>query len=261
MKKALLILSILLYPTLTFAQNINIDADDKVEWYRDEQKMIAYGNAIATKEANSLKGDTITAFYEKIQLEDGTQKNQIQKIISENNVKLQTADAQGFGEYFDYYLPLKTAILKGKPARIVNNQGELTATESITYYDAENKSIALGDVIAKNQDYTIHANKMISFFDTDKQGKKSLNRVEIYANAKPIKIINKQATVTGERGIYFPIENKLKVFDNVVINQNNDILKGDYAETDLTTGISRLLATNKSGRRVSGIFRNKNKKK
>lgn len=261
MKKIIFLFCSLLYISTSFAQNIEIDAEQKIEWHRNEQKIIAIGNAIATKEKNILKGDKLTVIYERVQLEDGTQKNQIQKVFSDGNVKIEMPDAYGTGEHFDYHLPLDKAILIGKPALLKNQQGELTAEESITYYGAENKSIALGNVIAKNPDYTIYADKMISYFDTDKHGKKSLNRVEIYASNKPVKIINKQSTVTGKRGTYFPIENKLKIFDNVVINQNNDILNGDYAETDLKTGISRLLATKSKNSRVTGVFRNKNNKK
>jgi len=260
MKKHLFLLPVLLNVCNVYAQNIDIDADNRMEWYREEQKIVAVGNAVAVKEKDTLKGDTLTAFYEKIQLEDGTQKNQIQKILSDGHVILQTADTSGSGNHFDYDLPMQTAVLTGNPAKLENARlGEITAMESITYYGAENKSVALGTVVAKNPEYTVYADKMISFFDEDKQGKKRLNRVEIYADSQPVKIVNNQATVTGKRGIYFPIENKLKMFDDITINQNGDILNGDYAETDLNTGISRLLATKASGR-VSGVFHNKKKK-
>ena len=259
MKQIILFFCFLIYSTSVTAQNIDIDADKKIEWHRDEQKIIAIGNAIATKEENTIKGDKLTVIYERVQLENGTQKNQIQKIFSDGNVKLEMPDSFGYGEHFNYDLPLNKAILKGKPALLKNQQGEITAEDSITYYGAENKSVALGNVIAKNPDYTVYADKMVSYFDTDKNGKKSLNRVEIYAEDKPVKITNKQSTVTGKRGIYCPLENKLKIFDNVTINQNNDILNGDYAETDLKTGISRLLATKSKNSRVTGVFRNKKK--
>lgn len=257
MKKYIILLGLLtVFPA--FAQTIEIDADDRVEWYRDEQKMIAVGNAVAQKENNTLKGDVLTAFYEQVQLEDGSRKTQLQKVISEGIVTLKTPDTKGTGNYFDYYLPTQTAVLTGNPAKIENQTGQITAEKSITYYGAENKSVALGNVIAKNQDYTVYADKMVSFFDEDKQGKKTLNRVEIYASGRPVKIVNAQATVTGKRGTYFPVENKLKMFDDVEINQNGNILKGDYAETDLKTGISSLKATQTKGR-VSGVFHNKKK--
>lgn len=260
MKKIILLSALCLLSFQARANDINIDADERVEWYRNEQKIVAIGNAVATKNTNTLKGNVLTMIYEKVMLENGEQKNQMQKILSDGAVRLEVDGANGKGEHFNYDLPTQTAVLIGSPARLENATGEITATGSITYLGAENKSIAEGDVVAKNPDYTVYADKMISYFDTDKQGKKTLNRVEIYAKGKPVKIVNKQSTVTGRRGVYFPLENKLKIFENVVINQNNDILKGEYAETDLKTGISRLLAGKNKGSRVSGVFHNKKKK-
>ena len=260
MKKYLLSFAVLCFSCQAYAQNITIDADKKVEWYRDEQKMIAYGNAIAKRNDNILKGDKLTAVYETIQLEDGTQKDQIQKIFSEGNVQIDMNASKGFGNRFEYDLPTGIAKLTGNPAKLNNESGNITATNGITYYKKENKSIALGDVIAKNAEYTIHSNKMISYFEKDKQGQNKIKKIEIYADNQPIKIVNKQAEVTGKRGLYIPQEDKIKIYEDVVINQNNDILRGNYAETDLKTGISRLLGQeNKSGR-VTGVFHNKKKK-
>ena len=235
-----------------------IDADEKVEWHRDTQKMVAIGNAIAIRQNNTLKGRVLTAFYEKL---PPSNKDQITKVTGESSVTVITDKATAKGEYFEYNIPTEIAILKGKPAKIENEKGILTATASITYYGKENKAIALGNVIAQNPKYTIYADKMVSFFDESPTGKKTLNRVEIHAQNQPVKIVNQQAIVTGKRGTYFPLENKLKLFDDVVINQNDDILKGDYAETDLETGISRLLASKDKKGRVSGIFHNNKKTK
>ena len=259
MNKIIILLSICIFSLPSLAKEINIDSNKQLEWYRDEQKIVAIGNAVATQENTILKGDKITAFYEKVQLEDGSQKTQIQKIFSDGSVIITTPDTIGKGTHFEYNLPSKKAILKGHPDELENEQGNLTATDSITYYGAENKSIALGNVIAKNANYTIYAEKMISYFDNDNNGNKKLKHIEIYAHNNPVKIVNQQATVTGRKGIYFPLENKLKLFENVVINQNGDILKGDYAETDFKTGISSLRSSQNKGR-VSGIFHNKKKK-
>ena len=301
MKKYLFFLIFLLSSYSVHAQNIQIDADQKVEWYRDEQKIIAYGNAIATKNNDTLKGDKLTAFYETIQsenqpakdqlrkiiaegnasatknnniltgkqltaiyetiqLENGTKKNQLQKILSDKDVTIKMNNSTGLGEHFDYDIPTEIAKLTGKPAKLNSENGEITATDHITYYLKENKSIAMGNVVAKNHDYTIYSNKMIGYFEKDKQGQNKLKYVEIIADNNPIKIVNQQAEVTGEKGIYLPLENKIKIYNNVVINQNNDILKGNYAETDLKTGISRLLGQQGKNGRVFGVFRNKNKK-
>ncbi len=67
-----------------------------------------------------------------------------------------------------------------------------------------------------------------------------------------------EETFTGETlrgsylaGIYYPDKGKVYLYENVVINQNGNILKGDKAETDLNTGISKVLSGQS---RVSGIW-------
>lgn len=246
------------FPLIVQAEDITIDADEKVEWYREEQKIVAIGNAVAVQNDNTANGQVLTAFYETVQLEDGSQQNQISRLMADGRVKLLTPGTTATGEHFDYNMQKGEAVLTGKPAKLINDKGELTAETNITYYPKKNRAVALGNVIIRNPDYTVYADKMISFFDEGGNGKKSLRRIEIYAKEKPVKIVNAEATVTGKKGIYFPLENKFKMYENVVINQNNDILKGDYAETDIATGISRLLSTGKD-RRVSGVFHNKKK--
>ena len=75
-----------------------------------------------------------------------------------------------------------------------------------------------------------------------------MQRVEIPQNPK---IVTQDGTVTAKTGIYYPDKGKVYLYENVVINQNGNILKGDKAETDLNTGISKVLSGQS---RVSGIW-------
>lgn len=83
-----------------------------------------------------------------------------------------------------------------------------------------------------------------------------MKRVEIYDN---VKIVTKDAEVTADRGVYLPKDNLVNLYDRVVIKQDGNFIRGDYAVTDLSTGVSRLLTRKGSGKRVSGVFREKDK--
>ena len=65
--------------------------------------------------------------------------------------------------------------------------------------------------------------------------------------------------MTALRGTYLAQAGKINLFDDVVINQNGNILKGSRAETDLNTGISKILSGSSSKGRVSGVFKEKKK--
>ena len=54
------------------AEEIHLTADEKVEWYRSEQKMVAVGNAVATKQDMNVRADKMTAFYEQSEQQKGT---------------------------------------------------------------------------------------------------------------------------------------------------------------------------------------------
>lgn len=84
-----------------------------------------------------------------------------------------------------------------------------------------------------------------------------MKRVEIYDN---VKIVTKDAEVTADRGVYLPKDNLVNLYDRVVIKQDGNFIRGDYAVTDLSTGVSRLLTRKGSGKRVSGVFREKETK-
>ena len=240
------------------AEDIHLTADERVEWYRSEQKMVAVGNAVATKQDMNVRADQMTAFYEQASGQSGTNIKDVHAI---GNVIMSSPSAKAYGDTLDYDLRKDEMILRGKPvAKIITTDNKtITATDNITYYPSQNKAIAIGDVVAKDQDSTIYANKMVSYFTKNDQGQSSLEKVEIYSDNKQIKIVNEQAVVTGEWGLYLPQINKVRIYNNVVINQDGNILHGDYAETDLKTSISRVLSNKKNGKRVSGVFIEKDK--
>ena len=249
---------LLTFNTQVQAEEIHLTADEKVEWYRAEQKMIATGNAVATKQDMNVRADKMTAFYEQ----NGNQKGtSIKNVHAEGHVIMTSPSAKAYGDTLDYDLIKDEMILRGSPTSkiITNDNKTITATDNITYYPSQNKAIALGDVIAQDDESTIYSNKMISYFTKNAQGQSELKKVEIYSDKKQVKIINEQATATGEWGVYLPQSNKVRLYKNVIINQDGNILHGDYAETDLKTGISRVLSNPKTGKRVSGIFIEKEK--
>ena len=102
----------------------------------------------------------------------------------------------------------------------------------------------------------LHTLLAISFFEKNAQGALEMKRVEIYDN---VKIVTKDAEVTADRGVYLPKDNLVNLYDRVVIKQDGNFIRGDYAVTDLSTGVSRLLTRKGSGKRVSGVFREKDK--
>ena len=242
------------------AEKINLVADERVEWHQNEQKMVAVGNAVASKQDMSVRADTITAFYENVAEKSAQNKKQsrIKTVHAQGGVIMKSARADGFGDTLDYDVAADSMTLKGKPAKIKTETEDITAEGSITYYPSKQQAIALENVIATDaQKNKVHSDRMISFFEKNAQGALEMKRVEIYDN---VKIVTKDAEVTADRGVYLPKENLVNLYDHVVIMQDGNFIRGDYAVTDLNTGVSRLLTRKGSGKRVSGVFREKEDK-
>ena len=235
------------------AEDIDITAEQKVEWHQKEQKVIAVGNAVATKGSMSIKSSTLTGYYQ-----NGAEnsKGQIKRVVANGNVEMHTPQADAFGDNLDYNLLQEQAILVGSPATIKTAKETLTAQEGITYYPKEQKAVAKGSVhVIDQQKNNLYSDKMVAYFikPADKTKNMELDKVDIFGN---IKIISKDAEVSAQKGTYLPQSGLIKLFDNVTINQQGNILHGDNAETNLNTGISRLLSRNKQGR-VKGVFKEK----
>lgn len=255
-KFAYLIIALLSGINSAQAQYITLDAEKEVVWDSQAQKMTAVGNAVATKGDMNVKAEKMEAYYAK---NSNTGKNTITEVHAFNNVIMTSPKANAYGDTLDYDVIKDEVILKGQPAKLKTEKEIITAKESITYYPTTQKAVALGDVHATDKDNNqIFAQKMIAFFQKNEKGETIMDKVEIYDN---VKIVTKDATVTADKGLYLPKIAVIKLFDNVLIDQQGNKLKGDFAETNLNTGKSRIIAGQTSQGRVSGIFKEKKKDK
>ncbi|MBR2033052.1 MAG: hypothetical protein IKA03_00085 [Alphaproteobacteria bacterium] len=242
-----------LWTSAAFAEDVNITAQNRVEWHQKSQKVIAIGDAIATKGKMDIKADKLIGHYKE---RAKNAKGKISRVEAIGNVKMHSPKADAFGNNLDYNLDKEIAILTGEPAKIKTETETITAKESITYYPTEQKAIAKGNVEATDTDNNkIFSDKMVAYFEKSKDNKENLilNKVDIFGN---IKIVTPDATVTADKGAYLPRIGLIKLFTNVVINQQGNILRGDQAETNLKTGISKLISGSKTGR-VKGVFKEK----
>lgn len=244
------ILCLLIF-TSAFAGNIKLDADEQVEYHQKEQKLVAKGNAIATRDNLTIKASTLIGYYAP------KTKNKISRIEAIENVNLISPDASAWGDKMVYDVKQDTAVLTGNPAKIKTADATITSKGPITYYQSKQKATATENVIATDsKGNKVYADIMTAWFTKDNNNKLVLDKIDIEQN---VKIISSDATITALTGTYYAKSGKVKLFDNVIINQNGNILKGAQAETDLNTGISKILSSGSNGR-VSGIFKEKKKK-
>lgn len=231
-------------PVNALAGDITVTAEEKVEIYQTEKKAVAVGNAVAVKDGMTVNGDRLTVFF----ADNGSGKNEITELNADGRAHLQTGKADAFGDRLEYYMDGNYVVIKGKPARVKDENASVFADNGITYYPDRGMAVAKGNVVADNGKNKIFADVMETYFKTGKDGTEVLERVEIPENPK---IVTADGEVTAATGIYYPDQGKVYLYENVVISQNGNVLHGDKAETDLNTGISKVLS---GGKRVSGVW-------
>lgn len=242
----------LLMATPAFADDVTLDADDRVEYHQKEQKLVAKGNAQATKKDLSIKADTLIGYYQ------AKSKNKISRIEAHGKVEMKTPETSAFGDKMIYDVKEDSAILTGTPAKIKSPEFTITSKGPITYYQNQQKAVAKEGVEAvDNQNNHVYADLMTAWFTKDKTGKLVLDKIEIEQN---VKIISKDTTVTALRGTYNALSGIINLYDDVVISQQGNVLKGSRAETNLKTSVSKIISGGQNNR-VSGVFKEKKKKK
>ena len=226
------------------------------------------------------------------------------KAVDERNNEVHTAEAVyefdkefGYGEKeifangnwgklvaqgFNYDKNAQILTLLGK-TEINTENGTLISHEKTEYFQTENKIVSIGKAIAKRDNYSLLADKIVNYLSGG--AKKELVKTEAFGHVKIISdkgtaeankaiytaknknaelfgnvvIYTEKGKAKGEHAIYNQNDNTVDLYGNVVLEQGDNFMHGAHAHTDLNTSISTIKSDKKQGGRVSGIFYNKRK--
>ena len=227
---------------------LQINADDGIEWRRDEQVYIARGNAVATREDLSVSADRLLAYYREVAGE-----TEFYQIEAQGGVEVVLPEDVAYGDLGIYYSDRKVAVLTGDDLRLEMGNGDVVrARDSLEYWqDFEGRPVAVarGDASMQSGDDLIEADTLTASFTEDAQGERVLDRVDAIGN---VRIRTPNEFAVGNEGIYYAIDDRAVLAGDVKITQGPNQLNGDRAEVDFETGISRLLPG--SGTRVKGLL-------
>ena len=227
---------------------LQINADDGIEWRRDEQVYIARGNAVAKREDLSVSADRLLAYYR-----DVAGETEFYRIEAQGNVEVVLPEDVAYGDLGVYYSDRKVAVLTGDNLRLDMADGEVVrARDSLEYWeDFEGRPVAVarGDASMQSGEDLIEADTLTASFTEDAQGARVLDRVDAIGN---VRIRTPNEFAVGNEGIYYAIDDRAVLAGDVKITQGPNQLNGARAEVDFETGISRLLPGR--GTRVQGLL-------
>lgn len=150
---------------------------------------------------------------------------------------------------FEYDKTKNLLTLKGH-SKIESGGRTLWADREIRYYQKANRVEAEGHVKILEKSSTVYADKMIAYF-TD-SSMQNLEKAETFGH---VRIDTTDGSALGDYGIYMPTQSEMELQKNVSIMQNGNIIRGERAITNLKTSVSRILKSESTPKRVSGVIR------
>jgi len=254
-------------------QQLQVYADNGIEWHSEDLRVIATGNARATRGTMTVDSDKLTAYYRQV----NGKGDEIWRLDADGSVVIRSPTDTATGHKAIYDLDKAVFVLKGTPARLVTATDQFQASESLEYWEASKMAVLRGDAVATRDTRTLRADVITAHFK-DKTaapsprpaavpksttgGSKSssesldLQRADAYGH---VRLTTATETVTGDRGDYDAATEIATVTGSVKITrEGGNQLEGGWAYVNLKTGISKLFpappGANASTPRVQGVF-------
>lgn len=213
---------------------LEINADEGIEWRRDEQKYIARGNARAARGEIEVYADILTAHYRS----GATGDTEIYQIDAQGNVRIVTPNERVYGDLARYNVDRALMILWGENLRLETDTDTLTAEDSLEYWEERQIAVARGNATATREDRQMRADLMTAYFKENAEGDLDIDYVDATGN---VEIATAAEFARGDRAKYY-VQRQLATLEGAVkITRGENQLNGGYAEVNLETGVSKLL--------------------
>ena len=232
---------------------INIEANEGIEWQRNEKVYIARGDAHASQGDVTVRADELMAHYRP----NKTGTDEIYKIYASGSVQISSKTELATSEKAIYDLIAGVLIMTGGPVSLITPEDKIIAHDSLEYYEGKQLAIARGKAMAVRGERRVRADILRAYFGAEnkKRNSSKIERIEADGN---VHLSTESEIVTADRGDYRINDGLAEVSGEVKITRGKTQLNGDRAEVNLNTGRSRLL-TSKPGsknpnKRVRGII-------
>ena len=225
---------------------LEINASEGIEWNRNDKTYIARGNARAASGDVEVLADVLTAYYrergEQAGEADGPFSqggdSEIYLLEASGNVRINSPEGTVYGDKGQYKLHEKVFIMTGEDLRLVSKEDVVTARDSLEYWEGERKAVARGKAHATHEDKQIKADVLTANFEENTEGDLEVHRIDAVGN---VEIQTAKEYARGRKGVYFVKQERAELEGDVKITQGENQLDGNYAEVDMSTGISKLL--------------------
>lgn len=219
---------------------LEIEADDGLEWQQKQRRYVARGNAVARRGGSSIRAETLIAEYRGGSDDStGGGGSSIHRIIAEGSVIVASETEQAVGQRGVYDVESGYFILTGPYVQLTTPQDTITADQSIEYWERQQIAVATGNALAVRADRKLRADRLESYFREGEDGDLAARRIIGRGN---VCLESTTDVAHGQYGDYDVDSGFAYMQNSVQIFQDGNILRGDAAEVNLNTRVSRLLS-------------------
>ncbi len=228
---------------------IVIEAEEGIEWRRDEQVYIARGNAMVARGDIAVHADLLKAYYRG----DGSSASEIYRVEATGNVRMVSPGETVYGEYAVYDVERKVLVVTGGNLKVETDSEIVTAKDSLEYWQEQMVVVARGaaQVVQPDHGRNVRAETLTGFFRENADGEVVLFQVEAAGN---VRIERGDEVARAAKAVYNLDTEIATLIGGVKITQGQNQLNGEFAEFNLRTGISRLLGSGTDDGRVQTLI-------
>lgn len=228
---------------------IHIQAENAIELHQEEKAYVARGKARAVRGDVTVTSQVLVAYYR----EAATGGNQVYRLVAQGNAHIKTPTQDIYGDRAIYDTDQKLLLVTGEDLRLITKEDVVTARDSLEYYEEKELAVARGDAIATRGDRRLKADVLLGQFAKNAAGESEMKRLDGRGH---VVITTPQEVARSDSFVYRLDSELATLIDNVRITRGNNHIRGEAAEMNMTTKISRVIAA--PGKRVTGILvRNK----
>lgn len=214
---------------------IAIEAEQGIEWQREKQVYIARGNARASRGDVTVYADSLTAHYRS----DPGGGTEIWRLEANGNVRIASPTETAYGDKGIYDVDGGVLVLTGGIVRLETPTEEITARQNLEYWEEKRMAVARGEAVAVREDKRLRADVLVAHFREGEGGELEMYRLEAF---RDVHISTPTEILRADYGNYDIESGIATMTGSVKITRCNTQLNGEYAEMNLNTGVSRLLS-------------------
>lgn len=253
---------------LTKGGPVDVTASGGFEWHDQEQAVIAYGEARATRADVTVLADRLVAHYRKkpgaTQAAAGGDSGgtEIFRLVAEGNVRIVTPTDEAVGDRAIYDIDQAVLVMTGGKLRLTTPQQAITARDSLEYWSDKRMAVARGAALVVTADgRRVSADTLVGYTEPaaasgagapkpgEPEGAGKLQRLEGFGN---VEVRTATDIVRGDRGVYVVDAQVARLVGHVRVTHGQNQLNGPAADVNMKTGIARMIA--EPGGRVQGMI-------